>query len=68
MATNQFFTHGNSAEQRLIQDLINEQLKMYGIDVYYMPRVFLNTDKIVKENILNKFTDNFIIEAYLNQY
>lgn len=68
MATNQFFTHGNSAEQRLIQDLINEQLKMYGIDVYYMPRVFLNTDKIVKENILNKFTDNFIIEAYLNSY
>jgi len=68
MATNQFFTHGNSSEQRLIQDLINEQLKMYGIDVYYMPRVFLKTDTIIKENLLNKFTDNFIIEAYLNSY
>jgi hypothetical protein len=68
MATNQFFTHGNSAEQRLVQDIINEQLRMYGIDVYYLPRVFLNTDKIIKENVLNKFTDNFIIEAYLNNY
>jgi hypothetical protein len=68
MATNQFFTHGNFGEQRLVQDLINEQLRMYGIDVYYLPRVFLNTDTIVKENIVNKFTDNFIIEAYVNTY
>jgi hypothetical protein len=68
MATNQFFTHGNSAEQRLVQDIINEQLRMYGIDVYYLPRVFLRTDKIIRENVLNKFTDNFIIEAYLNNY
>jgi len=68
MATNQFFTHGNFAEQRLVQDIINEQLRMYGIDVYYMPRVFLKNDSIIKENILNKFTDHYIIEAYLNNY
>lgn len=68
MATNQFFTHGNSAEQRLVQDIINEQLRMYGIDVYYLPREFIRTDRIIKENVLNKFTDNFLIEAYLNNY
>jgi hypothetical protein len=68
MATNQFFTHGNFAEQRLVQDIINEQLRMYGIDVYYLPREFVRTDRIIKENVLNKFTDNFIIEAYLNNY
>ncbi|WJZ47971.1 neck protein [Synechococcus phage DSL-LC03] len=68
MATNQFFTHGNFAEQRLVQDIINEQLRMYGIDVYYLPRIFLKTDTIIRENVLNKFTDHYIIEAYLNNY
>lgn len=68
MATNQFFTHGNFAEQRLVQDIINEQLRMYGIDVYYLPREFIRTHTIIKENVLNKFTDNFLIEAYLNNY
>lgn len=68
MAINQYFTHGNFAEQRLVQDIINEQLRMYGIDVYYLPRVFLTTDTIIRENILAKFTDHYIIEAYLNNY
>lgn len=68
MAINQYFTHGNFSEQRLVQDIINEQLRMYGIDVYYLPRTFLNTDNIIRENILNKFTDHYIIEAYLNNY
>jgi hypothetical protein len=68
MATNQFFTHGNSAEQKLIQELINEQLKMYGLDVYYLPRSFVKSDEIIKENLIGKFTDDYIIEAYINSY
>jgi len=68
MALNPFFLQGSSKEQFLIQDLINEQLKIYGIDVYYLPRKFLKTDDILGEVQSSKFDDNFIIEAYLDNY
>ena len=32
------FLQGSSSEQRLVQDLINEQLKIYGQDIVYLPR------------------------------
>ena len=41
---------------------------MYGVDVYYMPRKFLGTKTIIKENVLARFDDNFIIEAYVQNY
>ena len=65
---NPFFLHGSASEQRLVQDLINEQLKMFGVDVYYMPRKFLGSKTVMKENVLARFDDNFIIEAYLQNY
>lgn len=68
MSLNPFFLQGSAGEQFLIQDLINEQLKIYGIDVYYLPRKFLKTDDILKEVTSSKFDDNFIIEAYLDNY
>jgi len=68
MALNPFFLQGSPGEQRLVQDLINEQLRMYGVDVYYMPRKFLGTKTVIKENVLAKFDDNFVIEAYIQNY
>ena len=68
MALNPFFLQGSPGEQRLVQDLINEQLRMYGVEVYYMPRKFLGTKTIMKENVLAKFDDNFAIEAYVQNY
>jgi len=68
MTLNPFFLQGSAREQFLIQDLINEQLKIYGIDVYYLPRKFLKTDDILREVQSSKFDDNFIIEAYLDNY
>lgn len=68
MALNPFFLQGSDREQFLVQDLINEQLKIYGIDVYYLPRKFLKTDNILREVQSSKFDDNFIIEAYLDNY
>ena len=38
---NPFFLQGSQTEQNLVQDLINEQLRMYGVEVYYMPRKFV---------------------------
>lgn len=68
MALNPFFQQGSASEQRLVQDLINEQLRMFGVDVYYMPREYLGTKTIIKENVLAKFEDNFVIEAYVQNY
>lgn len=68
MALNPFFLQGSSNEQYLVQDLINEQLKIYGIDVHYIPRKFLRSDDILNEVETSKFDDNFILEAYLENY
>ena len=42
MALNPYFLQGSRAEQRLVQDLVNEQLKIYGVEVTYIPRKYVN--------------------------
>ena len=68
MALNPFFLKGSAGEQRLIQDLINEQLRMYGVEVTYLPRKIVNKDTIFREVESSKFDDNFLLEAYVNTY
>ena len=68
MALNPFFLQGTSSEQRLVQDLINEQLKMFGVEVTYIPRKFVNTQSVFQEVQSSKFDDNYSIEAYVNTY
>ena len=68
MALNPFFLQGSPGEQRLIQELINEQLKIYGIEIIYIPRKFVRKQTILKEIQSSKFDDNFLLEAYVNSY
>ena len=68
MALNPFFLQGSSSEQRLTQDLINEHLKIYGVEVTYIPRKYVNTKSIIEEVQSSKFDDNFAIEAYVNNF
>ena len=68
MVLNPFFLQGSPGEQRLIQDLINEQLKIYGVEVTYIPRRFIDTDQILNEVQISRFDDNFLIEAYISTY
>jgi hypothetical protein len=68
MALNPFFLHGTSSEQRLVQDLINEQLRMYGVEVIYIPRKYVNKKTIIEEVTASRFDDNFAIEAYVNNF
>lgn len=65
---NSYFLQGSPSEQRLIQDLINEQLKMYGQDVLYMPRRIIGENTVIKEITASKFDDSFRIEAYLMNF
>lgn len=62
---NPFFRQEVASEQRLVQDLVNEHLRMYGQEVYYMPRKYMGTDEIMRENILSMFNDAYPIEAYV---
>jgi len=68
MALNPFFTQGTKNEQNLVQDIVNEQLKMYGVECYYLPRKYLTTTTIIREVIQSKFDDAYPLEAYVNNY
>tara|TARA_R100000406_G_scaffold46161_1_gene31031 strand:- start:307 stop:1737 length:1431 start_codon:yes stop_codon:yes gene_type:complete len=68
MALNPFFLNGTGQEQGLVQSLINEQIKMYGIECYYLPRKYVTTNTVIKEVIESKFDSAFPLEAYLDSY
>lgn len=65
MATNQYFTQGRTSEQRLYEDLIIEALKIYGQDVYYLPRELVNRDNIFQDDAVSKFFNAYRIEMYI---
>ena len=68
MALNPFFLQGSQSEQRLTQDLINEHLKIFGVEVTYIPRKFVRKQTIIKEVQSSAFDDNFLLEAYVNTF
>jgi hypothetical protein len=68
MALNPFFLQGSPGEQRLVQELINEQLKIYGVEVLYIPRKFVRQETIIREVTASRFDDNFALEAYVSNY
>jgi hypothetical protein len=65
---NPFFLQGSKTEQSLIQDLINEQLRMYGVEVHYLPRQYITEKTVIREVIESEFNNAYPIEAYINTY
>ena len=69
MAVNHYFQGGNGigsdSEKRLHEDLIIEGLKIYGHDVYYLPRTLVNQDLVLGEDVLSKFDDSYLLEMYI---
>ena len=64
MPTNVYFDTGTKPEQHLYEDLMIEQLKIYGQDVYYIPRTLVKEDNLLGEDVLSKFGDAYLIEMY----
>ncbi len=62
---NPFFLQGSQGEQGLVQDLINEQLRMYGLDCHYIPRKLMTSRTIMREVVESRFDQAFPLEAYL---
>ena len=64
MPTNVYFDTGTKSEQHLYEDLMIEQLKIYGQDVFYIPRTLVKEDELFGEDTLSKFDDAYQIEMY----
>ena len=65
MATNVFFSQAVQSEQNLVEDLIVESLRMYGHNVYYLPRKIVNEDTILGDAADSSFEDAYEVEMYL---
>ena len=66
MATNKYFrpfTYGR--EQDTAEDLIIESIKIYGLDVKYLPRTIVGPDALLGEDPLSQFNDAIDIEMYI---
>ena len=65
---NVFFTHGTRNEQFLQQGLVEEYIKMFGMDVLYIPRQLVRKDGVFNEEIISEFDDSYLIEAYMENF
>lgn len=65
MPTNVFFNHAVSTEQQLYEDLVVESLRIYGHEVYYLPREVVEEDSILNEDVQSRFGDAYQVEMYL---
>jgi hypothetical protein len=68
MATSQYFNNYNSlAEQRVVEDLITESIKIMGFDAYYLPiENEEDRDILYGEDPVKKFNSAFPVEFYLS--
>ena len=67
MPTSPYFPtyhQGHSGEQTLVQNLVDEQIKLFGSDIYYLPKTAI-TDGTLDEVRYTKFQDQFQIEMLL---
>lgn len=66
MATSFFFNNfGASQEQLLIESLVVESIKIYGHDLYYLPRTLVSTDAVYGEESYSKFDSQYYVEMYI---
>ena len=65
MARNPNFRQAVKSEQNLYEDIIIESMKIYGQDVYYLPRTIVNENTILGEDVASSFTTSYKIEMYL---
>jgi hypothetical protein len=66
MATNFYFrNHDASNEQNLYEDLIIESIRIYGEDMYYVPRVIVNRDQLFEEDASSQYNQAILVELYI---
>ena len=65
MARNIYFSDKVRSEQNLYENIIIESLKMFGQDVYYLPRTIVNENRVFGEDVPSKFSNSYKIEMYI---
>lgn len=65
MARNLYFSDAVRSEQNLYEDIVIESLKIYGQDVYYLPRDIVNENTILGDDIPSRFNSSHVIEMYI---
>ncbi len=64
--TSTFFNNfGSVQEQDLLDDLITESIRIYGIDLYYIPRILISYDSIYGEDDISEYQTAIPIEMYI---
>ena len=64
--TNLYFNnYAFTGEQNLIENLIIESIKIYGIEVFYLPRTLVKEDNLFGEDVLSKFEFAYPVEMYI---
>ena len=64
--TNLLKANGSSQEQTFIENLIVESIEIYGQDIFYLPRTYVNRDTILGEVENSRFTQALQVRAYVN--
>lgn len=66
MATNFFFNNFQSSqEQLLLENLIIESIKIYGEDMYYIPRKLNNYNQVLGADDQSSYENSYMIEMYI---
>lgn len=66
MATSVYFNNFNTrSEQNVLEDLIVESIRIYGIDVFLCPRTVNDKDEIYGEDPTSSYESNYPIEMYI---
>ena len=62
---NLYFSDKVRSEQKLYEDIVIESLKIYGQDVYYLPRDLVNEDTILGDDPVSSFNSAYKVEMYI---
>ena len=65
MAKNFHIKSGVRSEQLLYENLVIESLKIYGQEVYYLPRDIVNENKIFGDDVPSRFNSSYKIEMFI---
>lgn len=66
MARNIYFSDKVKSEHDLYENIVIESLKIYGQDVYYIPRDLVNEDTIFGDDAESSFNSAYKVEMYID--
>jgi len=66
VGTNKYFCNfDNAGEQGLLEDLVIESIKIFGLDMYYLPRTLISYDQIYGEDDISEYNEAIPLELYI---